>query len=311
MQYFVGIDGGGTKSRLVIGNSKGEKLFIAQGDSTNIFSVGLDKSFAALNDLINSSFAKYKIKISEVERICVASAGLAREFELTEFKKFFSNNYPNLKVIFTTDVMALMVGSLDDKDGICLISGTGSVAIGQNGKGQILRAGGFGWKLGDEGSASNIALEAVRRIIRSSENRDLQTNMTRAILNHFGLVKIEDTIKFFHNPYLDKATVASAASIVTDFARKGDLLAIDILQKGATELFNLVFSVQNRLTKIDNRILVTAGGVFEHDEILKDFFNMEIEKYNLEKGNKFGKIQQTLNKGNALDGALHIAIKEI
>lgn len=310
MQYFIGVDGGGTKSRLIIGDIMGKKLFISQGDSINIFSVGIEKSFKSLKNLIDSALIKHQIPLSDIERICIASAGLARPYELNKFNNFFLKTYPGTQTILITDIMALLVGALGSEDGICLISGTGSVAMGRDNN-QIIRSGGFGWKLGDEGSASNIALEAVKRIIRSSENRDLKTLMTKPILNHFGLKKIEDTIKFFHDPKLDKSTVASAAYIVTEFARKGDLLALDILEIGASELFNLVLSVQSRLASRSNRTLVTAGGVFEHDEVLSDFFKREVQKYNLNSGKEFGNINQSPCKGNALDGALNIAIKGI
>ncbi len=311
MQYFLGIDGGGTKSRLIIGDNNSKNLFIGQGDSINIFSVGAKKSLEALKALIDTSLSKQNINVKDVKRICIASAGLARESELKIFKDFFQKNYPTMETIFTTDIKALLVGALNYNDGICLISGTGSVAMGQDKFGNIVRAGGFGWRLGDEGSASNIALEAIRRIIRSSENRDLETNMSDELLNFFNLKKIEDTIKFFHDPNLDKASVASAAYIVTKYAREKDPLATDILQKSATELFNLVLSVHNRLPNVNSRSLITAGGVFEHDEVVTQFFNSEVQKYNQTKKNESGVLKQSPLKTNALDGALYIAINKL
>jgi len=307
MQYFLGIDGGGTKSRLIIGDENLNKKALYLGESINIFSVGKDKCFSALKDLIETSLLKENINIKDVKRICVASAGLAREYEIKEFNSFFNKNYPTLETILTTDVRALMVGSLQDKDGICLIAGTGSVAMGQDSNKNVVRAGGFGWRLGDEGSASFIAQEAIKRSIKSQENRDIETKMMQPLLKFFKLKDRDEAIKYFHSSSLDKATVSSAASVVTEWARKGDPLALDILKISADELFKLVLSVHNRLPKIAKREIVTAGGVFEHDEIVNKYFDEKIENYNLDKVNENNLLKRIDLKTNALDGALYIA----
>lgn len=307
MQYFLGIDGGGTKSRLIIGDENLNKKALYLGESINIFSVGKDKCFSALKDLIETSLLKENINIKDVKRICVASAGLAREYEIKEFNSFFNKNYPTLETILTTDVRALMVGSLQDKEGICLIAGTGSVAMGQDSNKNLVRAGGFGWRLGDEGSASFIAQEAIKRSIKSFENRDLQTKMLNPLLNFYNLKNIDEAIKYFHTSNLDKATVSASASIVTKYAISSDPLALDILKISAKELFKLVLSVHNRLPKVAIREVVTAGGVFEHDEIVNKYFNEEIERYNLDKENQNNLLKRIKLETNALDGALYIA----
>jgi len=306
MQYFLGIDGGGTKSRLIIADENLKKISITLGNSINIFSVGEEKAFSFLHQLIKTAINEQNISINDVKRICVASAGLAREYDIKVFDTFFKKNYPTLNTIFTTDIRALLVGAFKNKDGICLISGTGSVAIGQDSNNNIIRSGGFGWRLGDEGSASYIVQEAIKRSLKSLEKRDLETNMLPDLLSFFNLKKIDDLIQYFHNPSLDKATVASAAYIVTDYARNNDLLALDILKDSAKELFKLVLSVNNRLPLIPTREIITAGGVFEHDEIVNNFFNNEINNYNLN-NNQNNILKRIPSKNNALEGALYIA----
>ncbi len=304
MQYYLGVDGGGTRSRLIIGDENLNEISITIGDSINIFSVGEKKAFFSLKQLIDKALNDKNIDIKDVKRICVASAGLAREYDIKVFTEFFKENYPTLDTVFTTDVMALLVGAFKNEDGICLIAGTGSVAMGQDTNKNIYRSGGLGWRLGDEGSASYIAQEAIKRTLKSLENRDLKTSMLDDLLKFFKFGKVEDTIKYFHNPNLDKATVSSAAYIVTEHARNNDPLAIDILKQSAIELFKLVISVQLQLPKNSSRNLVTAGGVFEHDEIVNKFFNEELEKYNAETDNIINRLPLTTN---ALDGSLFLS----
>ncbi len=308
MQYFLGVDGGGTKSRLIISDENLNKISITLGDSINIFSVGEQKAFKSLKTLIETALIEQHISIKDVKRICVASAGLARKYDTKVFGNFFKKNYPTLNTIFTTDIRALLVGAFKNNDGICLIAGTGSIAMGQDLNNNVIRSGGFGWRLGDEGSASFIVQEAIKRSLKSLEKRDLETNMLPDLLNFFNINEIDNAILYFHNPSLDKATVASAAFIVTEYAKKNDLLALDILKQSAKELFKLVLSVNNRLTIIPKRKIITAGGVFEHDEIVNTFFNDEINNYNLDI-NKTNILERIPLKTNALEGALYIAKK--
>ena len=160
--------------------------------------------------------------------------------------------------------------------------------MGQDKNKNIIRAGGFDgirrW-----GLRSNITW-SVRRIIEAEKR--LRNQYEKPLWRLFKLNKVEDTVQFFHNPHLDKASVAAAAFIVTEAARGGDPLALDILKQSAKELFKLVLSVQNRLPQAEKRVLITAGGVFEHDEIVNKYFEEELKKYNSSKENKLNKIER-------------------
>ncbi|MDR2158606.1 MAG: hypothetical protein LBP23_00905, partial [Treponema sp.] len=77
----------------------------------------------------------------------------------------------------------------------CLIAGTGSVALGRSGDGRLVRSGGLGYMLGDEGSAAWIGRTAIARILRSLEGRDLPSSMLRALLEKAGRTQSEDRIR--------------------------------------------------------------------------------------------------------------------
>jgi N-acetylglucosamine kinase-like BadF-type ATPase len=301
-QIYFGIDGGGTHSRLALVNNEGVLARVEAG-STNIYSVSKDEVLANLSRLLDSALETAGLKKEDLAAGCIGSAGLGREAEQHIYRAFFdeilSKGFP---VKLCTDGEILLCGGLDSPEGYCLIAGTGSIALGRSIGGVMVRSGGHGYMLGDEGGAAWIGKTAVARILRSIENRDLPTDMLPAILEEAGLLQSGDLVQYVHHD-ADKAAIAKLAPAVTAAARAGDPLALDLLSKGAEELALLVKSVKAQSPWITNRKIVLAGGVIEHDEILtrklKEILSRELPDLEL-----------CEPKGTALDGACMLAVRE-
>jgi N-acetylglucosamine kinase-like BadF-type ATPase len=299
--FFFGIDGGGTHSRLALTDSEGKILVRSEAGSTNIYSVSTEEVLSNLTILLDSALKRAGIEKHHLAAGCFGSAGLGRKEEQTIFRLFFDTllgvNFP---VKLCGDGEILLCGGLDNLEGYCLIAGTGSIALGRSVSGELVRAGGHGYMLSDEGSASWIGKSAIARILRSLEKRDLSTNMLSEILMKAGLSHSDELIRYVHHD-ADKATIGTLAPVVTAAARKGDPLALDILREGAKELTLLVKSVISRSPGIKRRSLVLAGGVMEHDEILTGMLkeNLAADLPDLEIFSP---------KGSALEGACMLAV---
>jgi N-acetylglucosamine kinase-like BadF-type ATPase len=266
--YYFGIDGGGTRSRLAITNREGRILAQTEGGSTNIYSVSKDGAFENLRSLLDGGLKAAGLQKRDLAAGCMGSAGLGRETEQEVFREFFDFFLgAGTPVKLCGDGEILLCGGLEGLEGYCLIAGTGSVALGRSRDGRLVRSGGLGYMLGDEGAAAWIGKTAIARVLRSLEGRDLPTSLLEAILEKTRLRESADLIRYVHHD-ADKAQVAALAPVVTDAARSGDPLALDILQTGAAELVLLVKSVLDQSPWIKNQTLVLAGGVIEHDEIL-------------------------------------------
>ncbi|MDR1443998.1 MAG: hypothetical protein LBI94_03880 [Treponema sp.] len=267
--FYFGIDGGGTHSRLALTGAAGTVLARVEAGSTNIYSVTRGEVFDNLSRLLNSALKAAGLQKEELAAGCLGSAGLGRPEEQKIFREFFDTLVgPGFPVRLCTDGEILLCGGLGGPEGYCLIAGTGSLALGRSAEGRLVRAGGHGYMLGDEGAAAWIGKTAVARVLRSGEGRDLDSSMLEDILNFCRLKESSDLIRYVHH-YADKAAVAALAPVVSNAARKGDPLALDILMTGAAELCLLVKSVLDRSPWIGEKALVLAGGVMEHDEILR------------------------------------------
>ena len=300
---FFGIDGGGTNSRLALTDREGRVLAGVRSGSTNIYSVTKAEAFGNVTELLDSALKIAGLKREDLAAGCIGSAGLGRRDEQALFREFFDDFLgPDFPVRICGDGEILLCGGLSRLEGYCLIAGTGAMALGRSASGGIVRSGGHGYMLGDEGSAAWIGKTAVARILRSLEGRDFPTNMQASILKAAGLARPDDFIRYVHHD-ADKAAVATLAPAVTDAARAGDPLALDILHTGAAELALLVKSVLTRSPEILRRELVIAGGVTEHNEIVVDRLKEILAA-------EAPDLDVFPPKGTALEGACLLAINE-
>jgi len=298
---FFGIDGGGTHSRLALVDRDGKVLARSEAGSTNIYSVAKDEVFANLTLLLGSALKSAGLNNQDIAAGCLGSAGLGRAEEQELFRGFFDSLLgKDIPVKLCTDGEILLCGGLESLEGYCLIAGTGSIALGRSRDGALVRSGGHGYMLGDEGSAAWTGRTAIARILRSLEGRDISTGMLPLILEASGLTESSELIKYVHHD-ADKAKIATLAPVVTQAARKGDPLALDILRIGANELALLVKSVIGQSPWIKRKELVLAGGVIEHDEIVTNKLKKSLAK-------EFPGLLVSSPKGTALEGACMLAL---
>ena len=300
-RYYFGIDGGGTHSRLALTDREGKVLAFSEAGSTNIYSVSKEEVFENLSLLLSSALKSACLEIDDLGAGCLGTAGLGREGEKKLFRGFFDTLLgPEFPVKLCTDGEILLCGGLENTEGYCLIAGTGSIALGRSHAGVLVRAGGHGYMLGDEGSAAWIGRTAIARTLRSLENRDLATDMLPIILKAANLAQSGDLIRYVHHD-ADKAKIAALAPVVTAAAGKGDPLALDILNVGAEELALLVKSVISQSPWINRKELVLAGGVLENEEILTSGLKKILNR-------EFPDLAVSSPKGTALEGASMLAI---
>jgi len=300
-KYFFGIDGGGTHSRLALTDREGNVLATSESGSTNIYSVSKEEVFENLSKLLESALESVGIEKKDLAAGCIGSAGIGREGEKVLFHEFIDIIVrPDFPVTLCSDGEIMLCGGLEELEGYCLIAGTGSIALGRSRSGRVVRSGGYGHVLGDEGGAAWIGKCAIARTLRSEENRDLVTDMLGAILEATGLAQLGDLIHYIHYT-ADKAKIAALAPIVTTAARKGDPLALDILYTGAEELAMLVKSVIDQSPWLNRKELVLAGGVTQSDEIITDKLKENLAR-------DLPALPVSFPKGTALQGACMLAI---
>ena len=144
MPYFLGIDGGGSKTTCLLGD---EHAVLAQatGAGSNPIRVGEERSRQALHGVVSEACAAARIQPSQIDRTCIGLAGAARPQIEKQVRSVLAEVVGGELEVAGDMVVALEAG-FRGGPGLIVIAGTGSIAYGRNQRGETARAGGWGDK---------------------------------------------------------------------------------------------------------------------------------------------------------------------
>jgi len=252
MSRVLGLDIGGTRSRAQL-CADGEVLADVAAASASLTAVGAAGAKAALADLM----AQLPLPPGErLDAICAGSAGIsapgARQFLIEHLGPLAR---PGRLVIVRDAMLALPAAGLDD--GIALICGTGSVAIGRH-AGTEVQAGGWGYLLGDEGSGYWVARAAVRAVL-DRRDRGLPLGDLGARL----LAATETSqVGELHEQFYERPHPRHWARYAPLVLGCGDPAAARITAEAAGALAALAAAAADRLGAPPGLPVVLAGGLF-------------------------------------------------
>jgi glucosamine kinase len=177
------------------------------------------------------------------------------------------------KIVAANDGTSALAGALLGQPGVVVIAGTGAIALGANETGVQAFAGGWGWLLGDEGSAFDLGRRGLLAAVHAWDGRGPSTLLAVRLQAHFGVDYYFDVKRIIFSSPLDARLFADLAPIVVQAAQDGDSVARTIVSDGAHELARAAAAVIMRLGFTLSTIPVSyAGGVFRAGPIvLKPF----------------------------------------
>jgi len=169
---------------------------------------------------------------------------------------------PAIRVEVTGDAIAALYAGNPAGCGVVLISGTGSIAFGRNDKGDERRAGGWGYLIGDEGSAAWLGLEGLRAAAHHADGRGAATAITAHVLRELGVsVFMDVTAHLYGRPHPAPAVLAGARAVARA-AADADPIAVSIIRRGAHALARAASVVAADLRLREGPVYL-AGGAFE------------------------------------------------
>ena len=112
--------------------------------------------------------------------VCLGMAGVDRQDDAQIIRDVMRRLGFRANALIVNDALIALVAGAGASPGVVLISGTGSIAYGVSPHGVAARAGGWGPTLGDEGSGYWIGRRALAAVMRDSDGRGPQTDLTRA-----------------------------------------------------------------------------------------------------------------------------------
>ena len=280
--YYLGIDGGGTKTTCVIGDES-QLLATATAGPSNIVRVGEILSRESLQQGVRQVCKAVGITPAQVAHTCVGGSGAARPELATVVRGFLAEILPT-PIDVVGDMLIALEAAFDSGPGVIVIAGTGSIAYGRDRLGSTARAGGWGFAIGDEGSAHWIGRASVSAVLCAADLAGTSHGgapppdapLASALCKAWGVTSLAD--------------LAGAANSVSppDFAAlfpvviaSQDNLAAQVLTDAGRELAHVAAVVIRRLFAKDETGAVPVamiGGVFRHAPLVCQVFYNELQQ---------------------------------
>ena len=268
--YYLGIDGGGTKTICLVGD---EASVLGRGESSgsNVVRLGKQAAGDALQQAARAACTNAKIGPAQIVRTVAGVAGVGRT-EVHDFVQEVLRDVVGGGILVVTDVETALQAAFAEGPGVVVVSGTGSIAFARNSQGETARAGGWGWAISDEGSGPWIGRAAVAAFIRARETGQVS--------------QMEYSIRLAWKLPIDQDLVSAAnATPQPDFgaflpevvaaANAGDPFAVEVFARAGGELAALAKIAASRVFSADASVPVAmSGGAFAHaPNLCQAFYN--------------------------------------
>ena len=226
---IVGIDAGGTKSALLA--SHGDTTISLSGPGAHVLRDGAEAAARGLAALIGQ--ASDEAGGARVDRVCVGVAGAGREPEREALERALNTALgPNIQLSAVHDAQIALDAAWDDGSGALLVVGTGSILYARTQEGEMLRAGGWGWRLGDDGSGTALGQAALRAALAAHDGGP-PTSLTDIFAEEH---ELPDSESLIHAIYADEEPLASFAPTLLNAAAAGDWVAEQLLVRQTNAL---------------------------------------------------------------------------
>jgi glucosamine kinase len=300
--YYLGIDGGGTKTTCAVGDET-HLLASATAGPSNVVRVGELPARESLQRSVRQACAAAGITPAQVSRTCVGGSGAARP-ELAEIVRRSLAELLPTPIDVVGDMQIALEAAFDTGPGVIVIAGTGSIAYGRDLHGATARAGGWGFAIGDEGSAHWIGRAAVSAVLRAADRNEeipetpRQSQFSAALLKAWGVTSLVDLARAANS--IPPPDFAALFPVV---AAGHDDLATEVLTNAGRELASVAAVVIRRLFGKDHTASVPVamiGGVFRHAAPVREIFYNELRTAD-------ARVEVNPQVVDPVDGALRIA----
>lgn len=277
MAYFLGLDGGGSKTEALVVDENMQILGEGRAGPANHLRVGIDEATREVKRAIVESTSEAGIQLGQIEFGYCGIAGSDHPKHRATMVEAVRRFFPHGRFTVDSDTRIALTGAVGFGMGVVVISGTGSVAFGRNGSEVEARAGGWGPTLGDEGSAYSIARRGLVAVARALDGRGPATLMSDILCTHYGVCDPAELSYFVYAPTTHADDIALYVRLVVEASKQGDEIAQQIIIEEAAELANTVIAVVRKLKMFELEFpLAYVGGAFKAGDLLLEPFSRQV-----------------------------------
>lgn len=258
MRYYLGVDGGGSKTYAVITDEHGHVIGVGRGGNGN-HQKNRREAELSLKQAVTEALGAAKLTKEQIEFAWFGLAGADREGDFRILRPIIAELGLSRTEISCDTWIALRAGT-EESHGVVLICGSGVNCSGKNRTGDAFQCGGFGYRFGDFGGGYDLSVEVFRTVIRSYEGREKATALSEKLIDLLGYSSVAELRDDFldHSRHLP----IGAAELLFQAAEEGDEVAIRLLEKQGEELGLAAVATIHQLNMSgDSFQLVLAGSL--------------------------------------------------
>ncbi|MFM0338765.1 glucosamine kinase nucleotide-binding domain-containing protein [Paraburkholderia fungorum] len=181
--FLIGIDGGGSGTRVVLGDAQGHELAQAASGPSGL-GLGVERAWQAIEAGCSDAFAQAGAVLDWSR--CVLGCGLAGVNNRDWLAAFRAQAPAVAGLAVESDAYTTLLGAHGGAHGVIVALGTGSVAAVLDGGGECRSASGYGYPSGDEASGAWLGLRTIVHAQQALDGRVPIDDLARALLDHVG-----------------------------------------------------------------------------------------------------------------------------
>ena len=265
---FIGVDGGGTRSRALVGDGEGRELGAADGGPGLINPAAPRVAAVAVATVARAAARRARVKLP-ARALWAGLAGAGNERARAAVEQELRGARLARRVAVGSDVGAAHADAFGDEPGVLLVAGTGSVVRAVDPRGEVVTVGGWGALLGDEGGGYGIGLDGVRAVLRSADGREPETDLTDALLSATGTAGPRELADWAVGA--SKGDIAALSVMVAKVSRTGDVVAARVIHRALGAVRDHLEAVLGRTGGWVGRPPVAfVGGLIREGGVLRE-----------------------------------------
>ncbi len=299
MTCYIGIDGGGTKTRLRMIDEQDNILHEAVGGGSNPYTVSPAEAEALLKSMIAAAFAAMPTGAT-FGGACMGAAGADTDEDYAFFTRVLKEATDSERILAVNDGYASMYATLGAQAGVVIASGTGSICWGKSEAGDVCRVGGWGYLFSDEGSGYSMVRDALETVCRTIDGRASQgALLLEELMRDFGVNTYEELIsEIYRSP--SPQSVAAYFPLVCKAAKENDPLAVDVIDRGMEQLVELVAAAARQIGMYPVFTVGMTGSILTKVAVTRELFMKKLTE-------RFPKCTILEERAENVDGALYLA----
>jgi N-acetylglucosamine kinase-like BadF-type ATPase len=260
----LAVDGGGSKTDVVLVDTEGRLLAQVQGPSSQPQTLGVPRALAVLDDLMSQIRSLAGIGDGEpvADHAAVYLSGMDLPVEIAAIEPALRSRGWAPSMVVDNDTFALLRAGTQALDAIAVVCGTGINCMGRNAAGEQSRFAALGVGTGDWGGGHHLGEKALWHAARAEDGRGPATGLAGALAAHFGMADALSVGIAIHLGELEHSRLSELAPVIFSCAAAGDEIAGELVDRMAAEIAVLATVSMRRLGLLDQPVdLVLGGGV--------------------------------------------------